>query len=81
MAEQLDISLAERQRCATEFWPFIHQAYGDDVMGRAAVFKWWKHFRDGETNVKDEPGQEISGWWRGQNCLFDYSPQACDKRS
>jgi hypothetical protein len=22
---------------------------------RAAVFKWWKRFRDGETNVKDEP--------------------------
>jgi hypothetical protein len=30
------------------------QAYGDDAMRRAAVFKWWKRFRDGETNVKDE---------------------------
>jgi hypothetical protein len=26
-----------------------------DAMRRAAVFKWWKRFRDGETNVKDEP--------------------------
>jgi hypothetical protein len=24
-------------------------------MRRAAVFRWWKLFRDGETNVKDEP--------------------------
>jgi hypothetical protein len=24
-------------------------------MRRAAVFKWWKRFRDGETDVKDEP--------------------------
>jgi hypothetical protein len=24
-------------------------------MRRAAVFKWWKRFRDRETNVKDEP--------------------------
>jgi hypothetical protein len=24
-------------------------------MSRAAVFKWWKEFRDGETKVKDEP--------------------------
>jgi hypothetical protein len=23
-------------------------------MGRDAVFKWWKRFRDGETNVKEE---------------------------
>jgi hypothetical protein len=62
MAEQL----AERQRCAIEFCvrlgksgsetlQLIHQAYGDDAISRAAVFKWWKRFRDGETNVKDEP--------------------------
>jgi hypothetical protein len=33
-------------------------------MRRAAVFKWWKRFRDGETNVKD------------QNRLFHYPPEA-----
>jgi predicted sugar kinase len=32
----------------------IHQAYGDDAMRQAVVFKWWKCFRDTETNVKDE---------------------------
>jgi hypothetical protein len=65
MAEQLrvDISLVERQRCAIELCvrlgksgseklQLIHQAYGDDAMRRAAVFKWWKRFRYGETNVK-----------------------------
>jgi hypothetical protein len=38
-------------------------------MRRAAVFKWWKRFRDGETKVKDEPR------------LFHYHPEACGKRS
>jgi hypothetical protein len=47
----------------------IHQAYGDDAMRRSAVFKWWKRFRDGETNVK------------GQNRLFHYLPEACGKLS
>jgi hypothetical protein len=70
MAEQLGTSLVERQRCATEFWnQLIHQAYGDDAMRRAAVFKRWKRFRDGETNVK------------GQNRLFHYPPEAYGKRS
>jgi hypothetical protein len=68
MAKQLrlDISLVERQRCAIEFCvrlgesgtetlQLVHQVYGDDAMRRAAVFKWWKRFRDGETNVKGEP--------------------------
>jgi hypothetical protein len=70
-------SLDERQRCAIEFCvrlgksvsktlQLIHQAYGDDVMRRAVVFKWWKSFRDGS---------------RGQNRLFHYPPEACGKRS
>jgi hypothetical protein len=45
------------------------ETYGDDPIRRAAVFKWWKRFRDGETNVK------------GQNRLFHYPPEACGKRS
>jgi hypothetical protein len=66
MAEQLDIPLVECQCYVIEFCvqlgkhgsvtlQFIHQAYGDDTMRQAVVFKWWKQFRDGETNVKDEP--------------------------
>jgi hypothetical protein len=57
--------MAEQQRCAIEFCvrlgksgpetlKLIRKAYGNDAMRRAAVFKWWKRFRDGETNVKDE---------------------------
>jgi hypothetical protein len=38
-------------------------------MKRAAVFQWWKRFGNGETNVK------------GQNRLFHYPPEACNKRS
>jgi hypothetical protein len=64
MAEQ-DISLVERQSWAIEFcvWlgksgsetlQLIHQAYGDDAMRRAAVFKKRKRFTDGETNVKGQ---------------------------
>jgi hypothetical protein len=50
--------MAEQQLCAIEFFvrlgksgsktvQLILQAYGDDAMRRAAVFKWWKHFTDG----------------------------------
>jgi hypothetical protein len=57
--------MAEQQRCAIEFCvrlgrsesetlQLIHQAYGGDAMRRAAIFKWWKRFRNGETNVKYE---------------------------
>jgi hypothetical protein len=56
-------------RLNSEALQLIHQTYGDDAMRRAAVFKWWKRFRDGETNVK------------GQKRLFHYPPEACGKRS
>jgi hypothetical protein len=57
--------MAEQQRCAIQFCVrlgksgsetlhLIHQAYGDDAMRRAAIFKWWKRFRNRETNMKDE---------------------------
>jgi hypothetical protein len=60
----------------SETLQLIHQAYGNNAMGQAAVFKYWKHFRDGETNVKDEPCSS-----RGQNHLFHFPPEACNKRS
>jgi hypothetical protein len=49
----------------SETLQLIHQAYGVDAMTQAAVFKWWKRFKDGETNMK------------GQNRLFHYPPEAC----
>jgi hypothetical protein len=51
------------------FLQLIHEAYGDDAMRRAAVFKSWNRFRDGKTNAK------------GHNRLFHYPPEACAKRS
>jgi hypothetical protein len=56
--------MAEQQHCVTEFCvqlgksgsetqQLICQAYGDDAMRQAVVFKWWKCFRGGEINVKD----------------------------
>jgi hypothetical protein len=79
--------MAEQQRCAIEFCvrleksgsetvQLIHQAYGDDAMRRAAVFKWWKRFRVGEMNVKHEPR---SG--RPSTAPAPLPPEACDKRS
>jgi hypothetical protein len=53
----------------SETQQLIQQAYGDEAMRRDAVFKLWKHFRNGETNVK------------GQKRLFHYPPEVCDKRS
>jgi len=43
-------------------------------MRQAAVFKWWKYFRDGEMNMKDEP--IVAGL---AQCLFHYHPEACGK--
>jgi hypothetical protein len=31
---------------------FMHLACGNDAMRRAAVFKWWNRFGDGENNTK-----------------------------
>jgi hypothetical protein len=53
----------------SETLQLIHQAYGNNAMRQAAVFKRWKRFRDEETNVK------------GQNRLFHYHPKACSKQS
>jgi hypothetical protein len=72
--------MAEQKCCAIEFCvrlgksgpeilQLINQAYGDDAMRRAAVFKLWKLFRDGEKRST------------GQNCLFHYPPEACGKLS
>jgi hypothetical protein len=78
--------MAEQQRCAIEFCvrlgksgsetlQLIHQACGDDAMRRAAVFTYWKRFRDGETNVKDEPRSGLA------QRLFHCPPEVCGKRS
>jgi hypothetical protein len=71
MAEQLDISLVERQPSAIEFWnPTTHpSSLWRRSNETSCGFKWWKRFKNGETNVK------------GQNRLFHYLYEACGKRS
>jgi len=29
----------------------LRQAYGGETLRRAAVFQWWRHFKDGNTLV------------------------------
>ena len=61
-----DISVSFRQRAVIEFLVKeeqsavdIHQrlqrAYGDACMGASSVRRWVKHFKDGNTSIKDEP--------------------------
>ncbi|PSN45554.1 hypothetical protein C0J52_05766 [Blattella germanica] len=60
-----DISVSFRQRAVIEFLVKeeqsavdIHQrllrAYGDACMGASSVRRWVKHFKDGNTSIKDE---------------------------
>jgi hypothetical protein len=91
MAEQLrvDISLVKHQRCVIEFCVrlgnsgsetlhLIHQVYGDDAMRWPAVFKWWKRFRNRETNVTYEPRRSkppvpLSSWSLRQTVCSTFS--------
>lgn len=33
----------------------IQKVYGEEALDRAAAFKWWKHFKDDEPSVRNEP--------------------------
>jgi len=59
MADEEDVSGKIRQRCVIEFCvklgksgnetlEMLRQAYGGETLGRAAVFQWWRHFKDGK---------------------------------
>nr|XP_033811349.1 protein GVQW3-like [Geotrypetes seraphini]XP_033811350.1 protein GVQW3-like [Geotrypetes seraphini] len=65
MANEEDVSVRVRQRCVIEFCvklgksgnetlEMLRQAYGGESISRAAVFRWWKHFKEGNTRVTDE---------------------------
>jgi hypothetical protein len=55
MAEQQRCEIVRLEKSGSETLQLIHEAYGDDAMRRAAVFEWWKWFKDEETNAKNEP--------------------------
>ena len=65
MADEEDVCVKIRQRCVIEFCiklgksgnetlEMLLQAYGGETLSRAAVFQWWKHFKDGNTRVIDK---------------------------
>lgn len=40
---------------ATETFAKLQQAYGDSVLSRAQVFRWFKAFSEGKESMEDEP--------------------------
>ncbi|GFU63265.1 protein GVQW3 [Trichonephila clavipes] len=40
---------------ATETYAKLQQAYGDSVLSRAQVFRWFKAFSEGRESIEDEP--------------------------
>lgn len=65
MADEEDVSAKIRQRCVieccvklgksgNETLEMLRQAYGGETISRAAVFQWWRHFKDGNTRVIDK---------------------------
>jgi hypothetical protein len=62
MAYELAVSVKIRQSCVIECYvklgkngdeilEMIRQAYGGETLGCAAVFQWWRHFKDGNMGV------------------------------
>ncbi|GBM73368.1 Putative uncharacterized protein FLJ37770 [Araneus ventricosus] len=42
-------------KTATETYEMLVKVYGVDTVSKKCVFEWFKRFRDGEEDVKDEP--------------------------
>ena len=62
MADEDDVSVKIRQRYVIEFCvklgksgnktlELLRQAYGGETLSHAAVFQWWRHFKDGNMRV------------------------------
>jgi len=41
-------------KTATETYQLLQQAYGEDAMGRAQVFDWFRRFKEGRTSVESD---------------------------
>jgi len=65
MADEEDVCVKIRQRCVIEFCvklgksgnetlEMLRQAYGGGTLSCAAVFQWWRHFKDGNTRVTNK---------------------------
>jgi len=42
-------------KTATETYQLLQQAYGEDAMGRAQAFEWFRRFKEGRTSVESDP--------------------------
>ncbi|GBM26691.1 Putative uncharacterized protein FLJ37770 [Araneus ventricosus] len=42
-------------KTATKTYEMLVKVYGVDAVSKKCVFEWFKRFRDGEEDVKDEP--------------------------
>jgi len=62
MVDEEEVCVKIRQRCVNEFCvkhgksgnetlEMLRQAYGGETLSRAAVFQWWRHFKDGNMQV------------------------------
>jgi hypothetical protein len=47
-------SCKELDKSASETFQMIKQAYGEEALGRSAVFKWHKCFAQGKDSLKDD---------------------------
>jgi len=49
-------------KCATETFASLMEAYGDAILSRTMVFKWHKAFKEGRENLEDNPrsGRPVS---------------------
>ena len=47
--------LLKLKKMPTESLEMLQEAYGNQAMSRARVFKWHWRFREGEEDVKDKP--------------------------
>jgi len=65
MADEKDVSVKIRQRCviecciklgksSNETLEMLLQAYGGEILSCAAVFQWWRHFKDGNMRLIDK---------------------------
>jgi len=65
MADEKDVSVKIRQSCVIECYvklgkggnetlEMLLQSYGGETLSCAAVFLWWRHFKNGNTGVIDK---------------------------
>ena len=47
--------LVKEEQSAVDIHQRLQRAYGDACMGASIVRRWVKHFKDGNTSIKDEP--------------------------